>query len=155
MIRQLPLPAILLLICAMGCSTNGQQGGGNEETKPIADDRPVLQSIALRRVGGVAGFDDRILINAQGEAITSGRAFGMRYGRLSDEQSGQLATLFTGFDQLSSAYPPPPGVRDDLQYQVTYGGKVIRASFANEQLPEQLRAIVQELEKIAMSLPAR
>jgi hypothetical protein len=126
---------------------------------PEAQARPaeqaVLPNITLRRVGGVAGFDDRILINTRGDIATSGRAIGNRLGRLTAEQTAQLKDLFAGFERLEGAYPPPEGVRDDLQYQVTYGGKVVRASTANEQLPQQFRAIVQVLEQIAGGLPQR
>jgi hypothetical protein len=140
-----------LLVIMVGCSTGGATQ--NDGTNPNPPREPAIQSISLRRAGGIAGFDDRILINQQGAIITSGRALGVRRGTLTPEQLTHLAQLFMGFERLEGAYPPPDRVADDLQYQLTYGAKVVRASTANEDLPQQFRAIVQALEQIAASLP--
>src|SRR5690606_26148892 len=99
-----------------GCAQPREESPDDALADPPAE-LPPLQNISLRRIGGVAGLDDRLMINAAGEAATSGRTFGARRGRLSDEQIQQLVTLFTGFERLDPAYPPPDGLQDDLQYQ--------------------------------------
>lgn len=139
--------AIVLIASLAGCASS--QDSKADATADASPDQPPLRLISMLRTGGIGGFNDRLLISPAGEMATSGPTFGHQRSQLSSEVISQLVRLFEGFDRLEQAYPPPPDVRDDLQYQVAYGGYVVRASMANPELPQQLRQIIQALEMLA------
>lgn len=148
--RTLQLIAGLLLVALVGCAQQGKDAGAAAE-----DEAVVLHNLSLKRQGGIAGGEERLLINNTGAVAVNGTTWGTKRGRLSRLQMQELAVLLQDFDQFEAVYPPPRDARDDFRYLIVYGTKVVRVSDANPAVPESLRQIIQSLERLAQQLEAR
>lgn len=104
--------------------------------------------VEFHRSGGIAGFDDRLVIRADGSAHLSRRQTSMDFTLVPDTLE-QLRTLVEGapVDRLRAEYAPPRGGADMFEYVVTFRGKRIRC--VDTTIPPELQPLVQLLNGLA------
>lgn len=147
---RLRVVGLVLLGLVVGCVQPGP-----DERLATPDAPAGFQNLSLKREGGLTGGADRLLINNTGAVAASGRTWGSRQARLSRQRMAELTELLSGFHAFNAMYPPPEGARDDHRYLIVYGASVVRVSDANPQVPEQLRVIIRELERLAEEVEAQ
>jgi len=136
----LVVAAWLLATCgAPATSSSGQSAAGD-----------VL--IQYRRTGGIAGLDDRLTIQADGQAILT-RKGGERQTITLDKTtlSSLQATLGEAdFLELESQYQPARDIPDAFHYEVSYqvdnGRHTVAAT--DSSVPEQLAPVLDKLNRI-------
>ncbi len=103
--------------------------------------------VEYRRTGGIAGFDDKLTIMADGSAEVSQRGKTAQF-TLDAATAERLTSLFEkgGFASLRGEYLPSSNCCDLFDYQVTYRGKQVHTM--DTAVPEQLRPILDELNRI-------
>jgi hypothetical protein len=133
---------ILLLILVSGCSSPPPADG---DTPPAPE---IL--VEYRRTGGIAGFDDHLVVFENGQAIYTRRETpgstpaGIFY--LSDEEMTELRKLLeeADFSGLASEYPAPVPGADYFTYSITYEGKTVTTETTG--VPPALSPVIGELD---------
>jgi hypothetical protein len=104
-------------------------------------------SLEFRRTGGLAGVDDRLAIDQQGNATLtrSGQTSQLALGA---ETVGQLQDLLdqAGFDQLNAEYLPSGQGADLYEYAITYRERTVRT--ADTAIPGALQPLIDVLNRI-------
>jgi hypothetical protein len=143
------LPLLLILYLA---SCGGRQSSPDaNRSPPVAP----LKPISYHRSGGLAGTSDHITISSSGTVQVTGRHFGESSTLLTKFQMMQLARLFEGWEKLDGHYPADRGAADDFVTEIRYGEKIVIASDAARNLPEQFLRARQRLESLVRNLPAK
>jgi hypothetical protein len=132
---------LLLLLLGSGCSSPPPADG---DTPPPPD-----LLVEYRRTGGIAGFDDHLVVFENGQAIytrreTPGSPAGIFY--LSDKEMAELRRLLeeADFPGLASEYPAPVQGADYFTYSITYKGKTVTTETTG--VPPALAPVIGELD---------
>jgi hypothetical protein len=145
----------ILMTCVLlsfnGCHEPGQAEFNQEQASALGQFKPVT----YRRSGGVAGLEDKISISSDGKLQSEGRLFGAMTAQVSEFQLMQLARQFEGWEKLQANYPAPPNVTDAFTTEIQYAGKLVTASDAAKDLPEQFRRVRERLETLTRDLRSR
>ncbi|MDD1717859.1 MAG: hypothetical protein LUO88_02170 [Methanoregulaceae archaeon] len=130
--RLLPLLAIAVVIA--GCTT------------PAG---PVVL-IDYHRTGGIAGFNDHLVIYSNGNATVT-RNTGAEQFTMTPAEIRNLEGLFenAGFMALNSSYPPSSPGADYFTYIITYHGKTVTTEDTG--VPEALAPVISTLNGIVSS----
>lgn len=139
--------SIGLLLAAWLLATCGAPSG--DVSNASSTDRILIE---YQRTGGIAGFDDHLVIRANGEATLEqkggrGESFTLDESTLSElRQSLDEA----GFFGLNGQYRAANVIPDALQYRVTYRaeGRRHTVETANGAVPEQLAPVLDVLNRI-------
>ncbi|KQC04063.1 MAG: hypothetical protein APR53_04120 [Methanoculleus sp. SDB] len=125
------LACLLVSFAAAGCTS----AGGS----------PVL--VEYHRTGGIAGFDDTVVVHENGTARVS-RSGDVSVIAVSQESLAQIRAQIKSevFLSLEQEYIPPEQGADLFTYEVTAGGKTVRAQ--DGAVPEALEALIGELNGI-------
>ncbi len=93
-----------------------------------------------RRTGGIAGFNDHLVINSDGKATLTRRTGKFEF-TLPEDQVKQMQTAFqnTNFAALREAAPKPL-VPDELSYVIIYQGKQFKTS--DTTMPNELQPVL-------------
>jgi hypothetical protein len=128
---------LLASLLVAGCSSRPPEGG----EKPPAPD--IL--VEYTRTGGIAGFDDHLVVFDNGQAIFS-RKQSSGIFTLSNQELGELRNLLdtAGFPSLEPEYPAPEPGADYFQYTITYGGKTVTTETGG--VPPNLAPVIGELD---------
>jgi len=122
-----------------GCATD-IPGPVNSHTAPT-----VL--VQYGRTGGIAAFDDRLVIFDNGQAVYSR---GNKSGEFTvpSDQLSELQTLLVNADFLSLApsYPAPSPGADYFQYTITYREKTVSTETGG--VPDALVAVIGRLDAL-------
>jgi hypothetical protein len=104
--------------------------------------------VEFHRSGGIAGFDDRLLIRADGSAHLSRRQAALDF-TIPPDTLERLRTLLAevAVDSLRAEYLPPRAGADLFEYVVTFRGKRIRC--VDTAIPSELQPLVQLLNGLA------
>ena len=104
--------------------------------------------VEFHRSGGIAGFDDRLVIHTDGSAHLSRRQAAVDFTAPPDTLE-RLRTLLGDipFERLRAEYLPPRGGADLFEYTVSFRGKSIRC--VDTAIPPDLQPLVQLLSGIA------
>lgn len=130
--------ALLLCLIAAGCL------GG--KTPLVSRPAAPLVFIDYHRTGGIAGFDDRLVIFDNGAAIVSTKT-ASREIVLNATETGRISELFeqAGFSQLQANYPARHG-SDLLQYSIRYQNKTV--TLEESAYPDTVKPVIEELDRI-------
>ena len=103
--------------------------------------------IEYLRIGGIAGFDDHLVINTDGTATLSRKAQGYEF-ELNSNTTSQLETLFdeAKFLELDKEYLPSHQGGDLFEYVLMYQGHTVRT--LDSAVPEALWPILETLNQI-------
>ncbi len=111
-------------------------------------------SVTYNRTGGLAGFDDTLVIDDQGKA-TASRGLGSQRGTttvvpLLPGEFSKLKTLLSQahFDGLDCTYTTPPPYPDDYRYLVRYEGHTIKVDGGATSTPRRLETLIGLLDAI-------
>jgi imidazole glycerol phosphate synthase subunit HisF len=134
----------LICLIMIGVSCTGCLGAN---TPPVS--RPVAPAVFVDyfRGGGIAGFDDRLVIFDNGAAIVSTKAGSMAIV-LNATEIGTISGLFaeSQFSMLAANYPAPRGGNDLITYSISYHGKTITAE--DSAVPPSLLPVIDRMNTI-------
>ncbi len=107
--------------------------------------------IDYHRTGGIAGFNDHLVIYSNGNATVTTRNEGTVQFTMTPAQIRNLEALFehAGFSSLNSSYPAPSAGADYFTYTITYHGKTLTTEDTG--VPEQLAPVISALDEIVSS----
>ena len=130
---------LILIAAAAGCT----------ETLPAVTNSSEAPTILIdyHRTGGIAGFDDRLVIFGNGEAVVQTRSRSSSF----TVNSSELAALSSLFDKASFAgldkkYTAQFSGNDYFTYVITYQGKSV--TMQDTAIPSNLGPIIAELNRI-------
>jgi hypothetical protein len=112
-------------------------------TSPVVAAPTVIVStgvlVEYTRVGGIAGFNDRLIIYPDGKAVLTRRTGKFDF-IITNEQLKQIPIVFeiSKFASLQEGTPKPL-VPDELSYVITYQNKVYRTS--DTRIPLELQPV--------------
>jgi len=132
--------AALLALLLVGCGDDGGDAGGGGGVK-----RPTLKGpITYERGGGIAGRQDRLVIQPDGKSSLTTRT-GTHTITLSSAELKGLADELEQIDlkALPAKSTSPTPIADAFNYRVAYEGKTVDTD--QEAMPEELSPLVSEL----------
>ena len=109
--------------------------------------------VEYHRQGGIAGFDDRLVIQSDRQATLEQRS-GKRSLDLDPEVVGRLLEQLEQIDfaALEPEYLPQGTGADLIEYEVTYKGHTVRTM--DTAVPETLQPLLALLDEIIQSTPS-
>lgn len=113
---------LVIGLLTAGCGSANDVGGGTGGPRPAGSTvaTPGTQPLEIHRTGGIAGFDDRLVIVANGTAALTTRGGRRQSCRLPAPLVDRVRGI--RWDALPTA-TPPSGRSDVLLYVVTEGGR--------------------------------
>ena len=116
-----------------------------QETQALPGTPPAVL-VDYHRVGGIPGYDDRLVIFDNGAAIVSSRMASHEI-RLNQTDLDQISSIFTNaqFSMLESNYTAQLGT-DLVHYIITYRGKTVNTE--DSATPPQLQQVIDVLNRI-------
>ena len=141
-ILALLLGCILILILGSGCTSPPPADGDNPPAPEIL--------VEYQRTGGIAGFDDHLVVFENGQAIYTRRETpgsspaGIFY--LSDKEMAELQRVLeeADFPGLAPGYPAPVPGADYFTYSITYKGKTVTTETTG--VPPALAPVIGQLD---------
>ena len=117
------------------------------KTPPVSRPPAPAVFVDYYRTGGIAGFDERLIIFDNGAAIISTKA-GSKAIVLNAPDIDAISDLFTQaqFSMLQTNYPAPHGGSDLIKYSVSYHGKTITTE--DSAVPPPLLPVIDEMNRI-------
>ena len=105
--------------------------------------------VAFRRTGGIAGLNQLLTVDKEGEAVVEDRRFPPTRLKLPPErlQALEAALQTADFPSLRPWYPADSGARDVFYFDVSYRGKQVRADQTGR-IPERLHPVLKILTEI-------
>jgi hypothetical protein len=144
--RTLTLPLLV------GCLVVFVLGAGCSSPPPADGDIPPAPDILVdyQRTGGIAGFDDHLVVFENGQAIYTRRntpgspPSGIFY--LSDKELAELQRLLeeADFPGLAPHYPAQDPGADYFTYSITYKGKTVTTETTG--VPPALAPVIGQLD---------
>jgi hypothetical protein len=132
---------IFLLVMAMAAGCLG--------TRAPVTDSPAPPAIILdyHRTGGIAGFDDRLVIFDNGAAVISTRSLNREF-QVNQSELARMNQVFgeAAFDTLQGNYTARRGGADFMRYSITYRGKTVITE--DTAIPDPLKPVIRELNTI-------
>ncbi len=131
----------LLILCLASAGCLGVK------TPPVSRQAAPAVFLDYYRTGGIAGFDDRLVIFDNGAAVVATKA-GSREIVLNSSEMNKVSDLFNKaqFSMLQNNYPAPRGGADLIQYSVSYHGKTVTTE--DSAIPPSLDPILNEMNRI-------
>jgi hypothetical protein len=139
---------VIVLLCTLVITaTCGCLGG---KTTPESATPPPGVLVDYHRTGGIAGFDDRLVIFDNGAAVVSSRLVN-REITLNQTDLDRIMTSFTTaqFSMLEGNYSARHDSADLIQYSITYRGKQVNSE--DSATPPSLQPVIDELNRIIRS----
>jgi hypothetical protein len=135
---------LVCIILAAGCSTPPAPAG----------EKPPPQNILVEynRSGGIAGFDDRMVVFEKGDVVYSRRppdkpgAF-----NLSPDELAELGEILerADFPSLAPDYPAATPGADYFSYEITYKGRTVTTETGG--VPPELVPVIMRLDSLLTS----
>lgn len=131
--------ALAALVFLAGCVTDTQEPGDSPS--------PPLLVVEYTRTGGIAAFDDRLVVFDNGQAVYSRRNKTGEF-TIPTAQLTELQTLLMNadFPSLALSYPAPSPGADYLQYNITYREKTVTTETGG--VPDALLAVIGRLDAL-------
>ncbi len=130
---------IIALVLTAGCL--------GSKTPPVS--RPPAPAVLVDyyRTGGIAGFDDRLVIFDNGVAVVSSKTVNQEI-EINQTEIDRIVTLFnqSQFSMLEANYSARPGNADLIKYTVSYHSKTVIAE--DSVVPPSLQPVIDELNRI-------
>ena len=118
---------------------------------PTATPAPIAPSpIEYTRVGGIAGFNDRLTIDAKGHAVVSRRT-GKSEFDLDEATLKKIYAAFqtAGFASIAEDSMPKGVVADAFNYTLTYQGRTVKT--ADSAVPKAMQPLLEILNPLVNS----
>jgi len=99
------------------------------------------------RTGGIAGFDDRLVIFDNGVVVVSGKTVNQEI-EMNKTDVDRIVALFnqSQFPMLEGNYSARPGSADLIKYTISYHSKTVNAE--DTAIPPALQPVIDELNRI-------
>ncbi len=103
--------------------------------------------LEYHRTGGFAGFDDRLTIDMEGNAVLQRRNTQTQF-TLDKQTLDSLEALLdrASFNQLNKSYAPTQHGADLFEYTLTYRGYTVQ--MVDTAVPEAMQPVLQSLNQI-------
>jgi hypothetical protein len=117
------------------------------KTPPVSRPAAPTLFVDYQRSGGIAGFNDRLVIFDNGVTLVSSRSTS-REIRLNQSDLEQISALFetAQFPSLEGNYTSRRGGADFMQYSISYKGKTVNTE--DTAIPPSLEPIIKEMDLI-------
>ena len=116
---------------------------------PVPSNNHTAQKVLVdyTRSGGIAAFNDRVVIFENGQAVYSRNSKTGEFSVPADQLS-ELQTLLVNadFPSLAPSYPAPSPGADYFQYTITYRDKTVTTQTGG--VPDSLLAIIGRLDAL-------
>ena len=130
---------IITLVVASGCL--------GSKIPPVS--RPPAPAVLVDyyRTGGLAGFNDRLVIFDNGIAVVSSKTVSQEI-EINKTDVDWIITLFnqSQFPMLEGSYSARPGSTDLIKYTISYHNKTVTAE--DSVIPPALQPVIDELNRI-------
>jgi hypothetical protein len=132
---------VLLLVTVMASGCLGTK------TPPAVSPAPPAIFLDYHRIGGIAGFDDRLVIFDNGAAVISTRAVSREF-QVNQSERSTLDRLFreAGFETLQGNYTSRHGGADLMRYSISWQNRTVIAE--DTAVPGELQPAIRELNAI-------
>ena len=137
-----------VLLLAVLCALLVPLLSGCDRRAPTPRTEPGKPLLAFERTGGIAGFQDRLVIGYAGEYyLKSGQV--ERIGSLSAERATQLRNWFVRLAPFTLRLEDNPGGPDNMVHQVTWTGlgKVTATQTEQQEILKWASDLLAELSK--------
>lgn len=145
-IARLGLSAVLLLAAWLLATCGAPQSSPSNAS---ADDNVLVE---YQRTGGIAGFDDQLIIRTSGETTLKQKGEQRETFTLNERTVSKLRQMLNKaeFFKLNSQYRPARIVPDALMYHITCqsDGRRHTLETTDGAIPEQLAPVLDELNQI-------
>jgi hypothetical protein len=133
---------ILFIIAAVMVS-----GCLGSKTIPGSNPRAPAVLVDYYRTGGVAGFNDRLVIFDNGIVVVSGKTTNSEID-LNQTDIDRIITIFdqAQFPMLERNYSGRPGSVDLIKYTISYENKTVNTE--DTAIPPSLKPVIAELNRI-------
>jgi hypothetical protein len=133
---------VVLIIALVGVS-----GCLGSKTPPISRPHAPAVLVDYYRIGGFAGFDDRLVIFDNGVAVVSSKTVNQEI-EINKTDIDRIVTLFnqSQFSMLEGSYSARPGSTDLIKYTISYHSKTVNAE--DSVVPPALQPVIDELNRI-------
>ena len=130
---------IIVLVAGSGCL--------GSKTPPVSHPTPPAVLVDYYRTGGIAGFNDRLVIFDNGAAVVSGKTTNQEIV-INKTDIERIVALFnqSRFPTLDQSYSARPGSADLIKYIITYQNKTVSAE--DTAIPPALQPVIDELNRI-------
>jgi hypothetical protein len=130
---------IIALVVVSGCL--------GSKTPPVSHPHAPAVLVDYYRTGGLAGFDDRLVIFDNGVAVVSSKTVNQEI-EISKTDIDRIITLFnqSQFPMLEGSYSARPGSTDLIKYTISYHSKTVNAE--DSVVPPALQPVIDELNRI-------
>jgi hypothetical protein len=130
---------IIALVVVSGCL--------GSKTPPVSRPKAPAVLVDYYRTGGLAGFDDRLVIFDNGVAVVSSKTVNQEI-EISKTDIDRIITLFnqSQFPMLEGSYSARPGSTDLIIYTISYHSKTVNAE--DSVVPPALQPVIDELNRI-------
>jgi hypothetical protein len=149
--KRIGIGITVALSVGCGCAPTTSSQTAGPASRPITASTLKEVSFVRSRVT-VANDVIKIVIDADGTyQITrrgGGGANSSTRGKLTEEQRRRFIAAFAGWDALENYYSPPGGVEEEFRFEISYGGKLIVASDAALNLPQQIRDVFRQCKEL-------
>jgi hypothetical protein len=116
---------------------------------PVPSNNHTAQKVLVdyTRSGGIAAFNDRVVIFENGQAVYSRNSKTGEFTVPADQLSElQKLLVNADFPSLAPSYPAPSPGADYFQYTITYGDKTVTTQTGG--VPDSLLAIIGRLDAL-------
>ncbi|WAC05601.1 MAG: hypothetical protein OS112_02945 [Methanoregula sp.] len=131
-----------MIIISLACA-----GCLGVKTPPVA--RPAAPAVFVDyyRTGGIAGFDDRLVIFDNGAAVVATKD-GSKEIVLNSTDMNRISDMFmqAQFSMLQNNYPAPRGSLELIRYSISYHGKTVTTE--DSAVPPSLDPVLDEMNRI-------
>ena len=117
------------------------------KTPPVPSPPAPAVLVDYYRTGGIAGFDDRLVIFDNGVAVVSGKSVNQEI-EINRTDVERIVELFnqSGFPTLEGTYSARPGSADLIRYTISYRNMTVSAE--DTAIPPSLQPVIDELNRI-------
>lgn len=136
---------IITLVVASGCL--------GSKTPPVSRPHAPAVLVDYYRTGGLAGFNDRLVIFDNGVAVVSSKTVNQEI-EINKTDVDRIITLFnqSQFPMLEGSYSARPGSTDLIKYTISYHSKTVTAE--DTVVPPSLQPVIDELNRILTLTPS-
>ena len=136
---------IIALVVVSGCL--------GSKIPPVSRPNAPAVLVDYHRTGGLAGFDDRLVIFDNGVAVISSRTVN-REIELNKTAIERIVTLFnqSQFPMLEGNYSARHGSVDLIKYTISYDNRTVNAG--DTAIPPSLQPVIDELNRILTMTPS-
>lgn len=130
---------IIAAVMLSGCLGSNTVPGSNPQAPAVL--------VEYYRTGGIAGFNDRLVIFDNGFALVSSKTANNEIN-LNEADIDRITTLFdqAQFSKLEGNYSGRPGSVDLIKYTISYESKTVNAE--DTAVPPSLKPVIAELNRI-------